>query len=225
MLFLSTLSTRDRRRARSGLRPPKLAPAGVRPPQYRLDRAPDGWERVGSSATERFMYRLDASILRMADGAARVISRREVLRRAGELSILAGLGASGVLWSSKSARASDPTCSCNCLDTNNQEPGPCGPSPICGNSLNCNSNGNCKTSRSVDGEFVRRRNNQSNNTWPGSSCASNTSPNCWEENCCSQRGHRVRCCDCCTPDNSTPNCSGCTNTKHKCICRKNVANC
>lgn len=194
------------------------APANVRPPQNRPDRPPDGWELIPASFAERLVMDLDSAVLRIADSAARNLTRRDFLDRAGRMGLLAGLSMSGLLWRAGPAQAQQDTpCACNCLDPNNQLPGPCGPTALCSNAQNCNDQGNCKVS--ISG--IRRRNNQSNNTWPGTDCAGANDPNCWVEDCCAQGQGVYRCCDCCTNGTNPPFCtgSGCTN-KHKCVCRK-----
>ncbi len=201
-----------RRRSR---RTPRLAPAGARAPQTHSNRPPDGWEALDPPVTERIRTRADTLLFAATDAAARVVSRREFLRRSGQVALVVGVAASGVLFVPGYAKADFHCTTCNCQDPNNQTPGPCGTSPICTNS-HCINN-NCDTTQGV----IQRRANSSGH-WPGLNCASNTADNCWTEPC--PTGCK-RCCDCCTGDNATPHCSSCSSTKHRCICRSNWTNC
>lgn len=195
------------RRART----PSLEPPGVRSPRLRFDRPPDGWEPLEPSTAERLGGRMDALVIRMTNAAGRGLSRRNFLKRTGQVGLAAGLAMSGLLLVPGRATADFPCTTCNCQDPNNQQPGPCGPSPICAGSA-CNSESNCATSMSG----ITRRANSSGH-WAGNFCAMPSADNCWTEPC--PTGCR-RCCDCCTGANMTPFCSGsgCT-SKHRCICR------
>lgn len=190
----------------------RAAPQGTRPPSIRMDNPPDGWRSVAGE----HRYSLATTLIRSSAAVADRVTRREILRRGGELGLLVGLQLTGLLWKAGPAAAVDPSCGCNCDDASGELPGPCGPSPLCNNSAVCNSNGNCALS--VTG--VRRRINASTNSWPGTSCGCDTCTNCWTENCCSQFNHVYRCCDCCTNGAGQPRCTGCD--KHRCICRSIV---
>jgi hypothetical protein len=176
----------------------------------RFDRPPDGWEPVDPALVERAGTRFDSALLRVADTAARGTTRRQFISVVGGAGLAAGLGLSGILWRSSTARADGLTC--NYFDPDKSS-GPCGPSPIC-SSTYCNSTGNCAAART---DTARR-------TYAGSYCTSSTS-NCWTEHCCgtSYNGH-AKCCDCCAPS-SGGDCLGTGCPNRKCICRSRINTC
>lgn len=159
------------------------------------------------STRRRLASELDRWILSLADSAARRITRRTFLRRAGEIALVIGLATTHLLWGSP-AQALD----CNATDPNNELAGPCGPTELCPSNHCQNDNNLCKLSITN----VRRR------TYGTFTCGPDDVDNCWNENCCDQPANAmVRCCDCCTP---SPNMSGqcnCTNpVRYPCICKK-----
>lgn len=185
--------------------PPRLAPPGTRPPEPRPDRPPDGWSPLKPSRRDRIWSSVDAAVLRLADGVARGLTRRQFLKRAGQAGLVLALSTTNLLWHTGTASADPCT-------------GPCGPSPLCSNTK-CSS-GNCNLS--VSG--VKRRVNANTGVHEGYACGSNTANNCWVEDCCSRNGSFWNCCDCCVSGTQaplcTPNCS-----KHACICRTNLHVC
>lgn len=202
------MSMRLRARARRGPRP---APAGARPPSRRASAPPDGWVTVGASRGEQVGLLADGFLIRMADGAARLSTRRDFLRRAGGVGVTAGLGLSALVWGDRAAAHGQPCDGCNFAA--------CGPSPLCPGSY-CQPGGQCDLS--IQG--VRRR-----GPWESTNCASDTTVNCWDEHCChcnagEGRGH-WKCCDCCIDVVGDPRCTNCPNSKHKCICRNNWGGC
>jgi hypothetical protein len=178
-------------------------------------------------ARRRVVRRFDSGVQRVTGSAARRFTRREFIRRAGDVALVSGVSLSGVIWQARRASAADPVNDCGPTS------GGCDNNYICTQSQLCTSdpNGgrNCNTSGCNCGG-VRRRVNCTTSQWSGvsSSCCGNTSSqNCWRENCPS--GCK-RCCDCCVPPSfgysSTCNSSSCGgNDKRKCICRSNVNTC
>jgi hypothetical protein len=184
------------------------APEGSRPLELGADWPPDGWQLVDPSLSDRMVERADYGLLRAADSMARWITRREFLRRAGELGLVAGLATTRVVWGKDVAQAGHV----RCYQCGNA----CGPSPPCPTSR-CTSGGDCNAALSG----MRYR------VHDGWACT-NTSGQCWIANCCNPpSGHcetqqaKKQCCDCCdsgSPNNCT---SPCTN-KYKCICEKGL---
>jgi hypothetical protein len=202
---------------------PRPAPPGVRLAYPDRDGPPDGWELIAPSFGERVSIGLDSVLLRMTGAAARAISRREFLRRTGELAVLAGLAVAGLAWEAGPASSHEPEFNtCNPFGVNPQG-GACGPSRLCPQSV-CLSGGRCNTGiagvrRRVDGMADPPH-------WPGNDCGNDSRHHCWLE-CCPPTGTRTkwRCCDCCVNPNQcsacTSSCGGCT-TKVKCICRNDT---
>ncbi len=197
-----------------------VVPAGLAPEERRLDRPPDGWTLAFAPVRTRTLLWLDSNLLRASDSVVSGVSRRQFLKRTGQVAAVVGLGLTRVLWGIGPARA-DFSCSCNCEDMGNPPglPGPCGPSPLC-DPQHCNSEGRCQTSD----PGVSRRISIKLNRWPGFDCTSGTEDNCWDEDCCAETGHLVRCCDCCTGPTQPPFCKTCTG-RFRCICRKSIMTC
>ncbi len=193
-------------------RRPRPAPAGVRSGIARAaDGPPDGWELVMPTSTERLRVHADRALLRLADSAARGVTRRELFKRAGQIGLVVGLGASE-LFSPSTARAFHTSEGCKGCP-------PCGPSEYCG-SDDCRADGECELST----PYVRRR------PYTGSSCGSSSEHNGWTENCCSMcsgQWHCIAgCADCCTPDvTSSGDCSCASPPRDKCSCRACRSNC
>lgn len=206
------MSTRLRRLSR------RPAPQGVRPASREGDRPPDGWEVVDASWAERVAVGLDSALLRVADTAARATTRRAFIAGASGVGVaLVGLGSSGYLWGTHRARANHEV-GCNATDPNGALAGPCGPNPLCRDHHCRDDNGNCRAGLDGDHGVTWR-------DYGGSTCTDNenTFHNCWTDNCCgSSYNGKARCCDCCEHTSSGAHCSC---GRHKCICRKRVANC
>lgn len=190
------------------------APPGTREPDR--SGSTDGWRNVEQRRMTRIADRADAALIRTSDFAVATITRRRLLRRAGELGLIgAGLA---TLAKPSLARAApwqnDPSVSCGYFGGGG---GGCGTSGLCGVNV-CNVESNCKLDHASG---PRRR-----GPWPGLSCIGDQQANCWTE-CCG--GQRKRCCDCCVGPQYAPgslNCTGCANPNlRRCICRAQVANC
>lgn len=199
----------------------RQAPPGVRPPRLDSFGPPDGWLVVTPKPGQRFSSWIDSGIIYAADGMARLIPRREFLKRAGEAGVATGLALSGVLWSAGPIHADEPDCGpCNCqVSGNDENPNACGPSPPC-NASQCLSGGRCN----LNASGVRRRVNPSTSHWSGLSCGQATDHHCWLE-CCPAGGSnkKFRCCDCCVDSCAacTTSCNGCT-MKKRCVCENNT---
>ena len=202
---MSTLSLL-RRLSRS-----RPAPPGVERTSTRLDEPPDGWASVDPTPAQSVAATLDGTALRIADAAAAAVSRRQFIKRIGQIGLIAGLAASGLLWRPASASGYAETFG-YCDPFGDPPTGPCGPSGLC-NPDRC-TNGNC----TVDN---KRR------PYGGNTCCSTCTgtSNCWREKCCGNPSwvSYVKCCDCCAPGGTNGNCMGtnCTNTK--CNCRAAVS--
>lgn len=189
------------------------APAGSRP-SASTDSPPDGWDLVEPSRGQQASVRLDGALLRVADSAARHVSRRDFLKRVGQVGLVVGLGTVRVLWGPvPRAEAAH----CNHYGQSSSG-GACGPSEICPN-LSCTAEKQCKTAHTCSQGCGVRRQPHTQGT-----CGSDSASNCWTE-CCS--GTTWRCCDCCTcqtlNEDACMSCTGCT--KRKCICRKPTVAC
>jgi hypothetical protein len=185
---------------------PRLAPFGVRPPQRRMGRPPDGWKQLDQTQGQHLLAHLDRGLLRFSDTVARGVSRREFLKRTGQAGFVVGVAASNILWHTDPAFALEP---CN---------NPCGPSPPCADSKCQAFPNDFECDLSVSG--VKRRVNPQTGVWEGYACGSATANNCWDEDCCARLGRIWRCCDCCVPGTGIPQCSTCS--KHACVCRAPV---
>ena len=207
---------RERRRE-SWFRP--APPAVYSNSRARADHPPDGWMPVGTSMSERLYMQVDGFLIRVSALAARGVSRRQFLRRVGEVGVVAAAAASGVLptrWSKAGhapvgeRKACRGTCS------------PCGPSPLC-NLDYCNDDSpkNCATGRP---DTKRRR-------YEHFDCVGPTVANFWFEECCfdsacngTWKDALIQCSDCCGGAGGTSCSSGsCPNGSKACICR-GVAN-
>lgn len=194
-------------------RVPRPAPPGVRPGLARdSDRPPDGWELLNPTPAQRVGVHLDRALLRLADSAARGTTRREFLKRTGQVGLLAGLAASDLLWSPTRAKAFHTSELCKGCP-------PCGPSVFCG-SDDCRADGQCQ----LNTPNVRRQ------IYTTGTCSSSSAHNGWTENCCSDcsgQWHCIaNCADCCTPDVTGSGTCSCTNPqRYKCICRACASNC
>lgn len=176
-----------------------------------MEGPPDGWPIARGHATDRVAERLDRAVLSAADTAALAISRRDLLKRAGQLGLVVSLGVSGILWRARTA-AGYAYIYNSCDPLGDPPTGPCGPNGLCESSL-C-SGGNCA-------------NSQSKRTYGGSGCCSGCTGtvNCWQENCCANNNwnSHMKCCDCCTSSGTGGSCTRCTGASaHKCICRSKV---
>lgn len=203
-----------RRSSPSRVRP---APPGTGRDAVRADRPPDGWVPVDPRWVVRAGVRIDSTVLSAADSVAREITRRRFLKRLGQFGFATGISVSGWLWNAgPSARAVDYAC--NEFDEDDENAGPCGPSPRC-NAASCQSaGGNCKA---INPDTEKR-------TWndPDSCCSSSCSgnQNCWVEDCCDRAAmDRVRCCDCCGIGGAGSCVSGCPGTA--CICEQGIGGC
>lgn len=200
----------------SGLleRPPRLtrpAPSGSRQPA-RFDRPPDGWTRIPTSRGQAIGDRLDLWLVIVADRVARTVSRRELLKRIGQWSLLLGLTSSRTLWEPSAARAD--VYRCNRFDSGHELLGACGNSPLC-RDTHCAPNAQHNCDCDLSATNVRQR------TWDDTTCTNSDTLNCWQEECCTENGHFWRCCDCCEAAPATnKECTSCASpTRYKCICR------
>lgn len=189
------------RSVRSG-RASRPAPPGTHRFTKRSDRMPHGWAPLDPTRIERVRVHADSALLNMADAAARSVSRRTFLKRAGQMAFAVGVSMS---WIVKAASPAAARCY-QCGD-------PCGPSPPCGSSKCVSGTGDCKTS--VAG--VRYRDHDD-------FFCTNSSGQCWTANCCAgvcppgQQQSRL-CCDCCI--DADPNtCTSPCDPKKACICSK-----
>lgn len=197
---------------RRGNRHIRLAPPDADRVTSRTDRPPDGWIPVDPNLRERISVEVDRNVLRIADSAARRVSRRAFLRRAADAGIVLGVAFAGLGWRQRSADAYAhiyTVCDPNDLDP---PPGPCGPSGLCDPST-C-SGGNCS-------------NNNKKRAWAGDTCCSGCTgtDNCWQEDCCGDPDwdSHIKCCDCCNSTGSGGTCTTCQGgTAQKCICRSKV---
>jgi hypothetical protein len=189
-----------------------VAPPGRGPGPARFDHPPDGWMPVDPTWVVKVGVRVDRSLLAAGDLARREITRRKFISWVSKLGLVIGTATTGVVWAPGPAHA----LACNVFDQNNQNAGPCGPSPRC-NAVACQS-ANCRVSRS---DTEKRAHNQSG-------CCSSTcsgTQNCWTENCCDRAANaEVRCCDCCGPGGST-SCSGANCPGTQCICEITLRTC
>ncbi len=181
------------------------APPGTRLPDTRPGRTPHGWAVVNPSATHRVLDGADRALLRVADAAARGVSRRQFLRVAAGAGFAIGLAPS-FLFRPRRAVAHG-------VDCHGQSA--CGPSPLCAD-RHCGDYPLC----------AWRRDDTSMRTYGTSSCASHDNPPwCWFEHCCgtSYNGHAT-CCDCCAPSGEgSCDCGG--GNRGRCICRQRENNC
>jgi hypothetical protein len=190
----------------------RLRPLGNRPaPPGTLlggtEGPADGWVPVDPKLVQRLLTRADAAALGIVMAIAQGISRRDLLRRTGEVGIALGLAATGVLWGSE-AEAIHTSEPCN----NSTGCPSCGPSPPCG-ADDCRADGQCELST----QYVRKRG------YAQGACDSQGVHNCWLSNCCNACGGEwhcvVRCCDCCTPDNNGYTmCSCASPDRFRCHC-------
>lgn len=158
----------------------RLLPPGYGPPSRRLELAPDGWEPLGLSRPERMLVGFDLAALRASRAMANGVSRRELLKRMGQIGLVVGLGMGTTILSAQPAYA-------RCFQCGD----PCGPSPFCG-SANCKENGNCR--QSVQGVEKRQHDN-----FDCFDCGSGYC-NCWVDDCCAcSEAQKKWCCDCCKP--------------------------
>jgi hypothetical protein len=188
------------------------APPGSRRPA-RFDRPPDGWIRVRTTRRQSLAGRIDLPVVVAADKVARTVSRRHILRRVGQWSLMVGLAGTRSLWGPSVARAD--VYRCNRFETDPPGlQGACGPSPLC-RDIHCapNAQHNCDCDLSANN--VRQR------TWDDNTCTDATTTNCWQEECCDVNGHVWRCCDCCEASPATNReCESCPSpTRYMCICR------
>ncbi len=189
-------------------------PAPVAPgrPASRRDGPPDGWEVLNAGAAERLTVGLDRALLNVTGSAERGIGRREFLKRAGQVGLLAGLSVTGLLWRPERARGYAQIFN-TCDPFGDPPAGPCGPSGLCG-ADNCN-NGQCANAN-------RKR------RYAGGTCCSGCTgtDNCWRENCCNnnQWNSLIKCCDCCVnagqPGTTCTDCIGVA--RRRCNCRAKV---
>jgi hypothetical protein len=187
------------------------APSGVRPPDLRDDGTADGWITVEASRAERIGERMDSALLRFADGAARIATRRQFLAGAGAVGLAVTAGATGLLRPSRTFAADTV---CNVFDPNNNLAGPCGPSPL------------CIGDRCQDGSCVASRSTVTWRQYGGCDCVAPSVGNCWTENCCGSFSGKFRCCDCCEQDGVGGSCCTCSVPRmKKCICRKKTLDC
>lgn len=187
------------------------APPGASPFPGGSEGPPDGWEVVDPSLSDRVVITLDSLLFSAVVRSAQAISRRDFLKRVGQVGVLAGLSMSNLLWSNRPARADGLAC-------RDADGFPCGPSPVCPDRF-CRADGQCKLAEAG----VKRR-----GPWESFNCASDTANNCWTEECCGpddpvpNPGH-FRCCDCCVPTPENPRCDNCS--KHRCLCKNRTSGC
>lgn len=137
--------------------------------------------------------------------AARLITRRRFLTRAGQAIFFVGV--TGVMLGTRFTEIASAHGNCN---------SPCGPSPLCPGSGCSGSTGLC----------VQKYRN-----YEGSTCQSGASGTSWTEDYCGSTGCNwagtlLRCRDCCHGTPTGSNCNGtCDGHKHKCICRTTVITC
>lgn len=180
------------------------APPGSQRPSRRSGSPPDAWVPLNPSLLQQARSRLDYVLLRAVGSSSRWISRRQFLRRLGQVGVLVGVSAGSVLWRQDRSLAHGRTCFMPC--------NACGPSPPCNQSLGyCNSNGQCNLGTAG----VRRR------THDDFTCTCDSCDNSWTDHCCSCLGVHYQCNDCCTPTGGTDKCVGGCSDKHACICKKN----
>lgn len=189
----------------------------------RLDGPPDGWERLDGSLSQLAASQIDVALLRATDAAARGIGRRQFLKRAGQIGLVAGLGITNLVWD-RPARASHnfrEIC-CNtttCDGISDQFPGACGPSAPC-RDAHCATNGQCKLNHTHNGSSfpIQRQ------LYATGNCSGSNADNCWTEDCCSENGFMWKCCDCCENHPSSNNACNCAG-KFRCICRERQQAC
>lgn len=194
-------------------RDPWLVPEGARPP-HRGDGPPDGWIMVSPSRWVGLRASVDRFAIWAADAAAGGMSRRRFLRRVGEFGLFLGVTATGVLWGVNEAQA---WTICNAYGFG--DPGPCGPSPICGDP-DCTNTAGCDTSHSCNGINTKWRKHALGE------CGTENDDNSWNECCPRNDPNQMlhKCTDCCSCQTQTNICSDSTcagSVSHwKCICRK-----
>lgn len=185
------------------------APPGVRAPARDPELPPDGWEVLDASWPERVAIRVDSSLLRLADTAARATSRRAFLAGASGAGVaLVGLGSTGVLWGTRSAQAGHVLEPCNRWDGSGS---PCGPSPYCPGSHCINSGDMAGWCRNALGEVTWRQ-------YLGNTCDPNTVHSCWREQCCANFSGHFMCCDCCSNSGAGSRCQSCPDNPNRFIC-------
>lgn len=180
----------------------RTAPPGYVVPVRRMDLAPDGWEPLNPSVRERALIHADSALLRTTRAVARGVTRREFLRRVGQVGLVVGMGTASVVLLPKPAYARCFACG-----------DPCGSSPDCGQA-NC-TNGNCKTSV---GNKKRRHDN-----FDCFACGSGPC-NCWTADCCfcgGSNSQKKQCCDCCSDADPNTCTTGCINNR-ACICNSSI---
>jgi hypothetical protein len=195
------------------------APPGAEVKLGSLDGPPDGWLRVSPSRVQRVTQAADSLLLRVTGAAATATTRRQLLQRAGAVGgLLIGLSGTRLFfWTSPAYADFAEHCPhCNCQDSGGGLNGPCGPSPLCLDRF-CTAGGQCDTAGT---QAWKQK------PWASGNCGGgvDTHMNCWTEDCCNTSwGHVATCCDCCVPNGSGGNCSGCEQgTFKKCICRDHL---
>jgi hypothetical protein len=201
---VSTLWPRRSARGRVAPPTPDVAASGTESP-------PHGWIELDASPADRGVEWIDRALLATTRSMAEQISRRRLLKYAGQAGLLIGLGATTTFARPERARGYDTIFS-TCDPLGDPPTGPCGPNGLCP-SGNC-SNGNCANSN-------KKRN------YAGSTCCSGCTgtTNCWRENCCDNPNWNslMKCCDCCYTASPDTECTDCVGAQgDKCICRAKV---
>lgn len=192
-------------------RPGRPAPAGTRPPAPG-DAPPDGWQAVSSTRLGRVIGVADRLLFVATSAVGGRLSRRVFLGRLGQLGLLVGLSASGLVFGTDAEAVIH---NCNFDDAPDcDNPGACGPSEPC-NASECTTTGNCKLTYSCNGKSVEGRQY-------GSTTCTTSQGGSWTECCVNSIWVCRDCCGCAVHSSgtcSTGNCSGAT--RYACICERN----
>ncbi len=213
--MMSPRGTKSRRRKQH------LAPPGVWRPAT-LDRPPHGWQPVDAGPGRRTLLLIDRVGLRSGISVMKGVTRRQFLRRTGEVGAVLGLGAARVLYPTPAHALQGYACNV-CVNPGQTDHfgGGCGPSEEC-DPIECDGTGggSCNVGHQCAGSGVKVK----GQVWGTGDCGSGDG-GAWDE-CCPNGLFRCRdCCGCKVHPGSPCGGSGCADDDrhYKCICRRKVA--